>query len=713
MTWVERDYPGTPDALRILSFLLLNEEGRRKLQHFSYADHYLSACIRSQREWLKNTYEVTAKNREFSGFLYLIRLCRKQQRYAINEISKFYENSEASRSESAEYYVASLQVLISLHRSLSDEEQNELVATICSLRDCDEFASFANTVSISWLLDYTSRKCKHMDKAVTALSKLVHKSDPSQPIFDTAMNKLLVLLNTLSANSKKNFNNSTAYKELISAYIAILAPRTWHVMNNKTIIHDMAEWLEKDIIVDSELPKYLEIIAALAQLEDVRKILARPSYITALCELLRRKSSGQRNCKSKVYEIVQYISRYSESKDKDKNEAKDAIRTLRKELYTYIGDDISELQHKEMVEALANTMTSSEAAEEALKKGFIFAILSFKAETKEDMFNLLKLLNRSISSKEVCREVVEKHKKEIIELYRHELMKELVKNEIDVVIQNLAYLLQEPTFFLQLLKETSLFKEWTAFLDTAVEEDELYISKISKSLLTMAENPDCQLLVMEWFLPKYLQLLNRFTKAHLQYVLLQFINDLLIINPIPYSEGGIGRYIKEIKNTVGSDKPELASLTVWCFSVFFELNYSKEYTDFYTELGILSYIAEMAEHSYIEVSGMVTVASGELGEGFRVCAEEQKLQSHVFGEVHAAANGRAAGKGRLQKPLKTHLHALHHRPLQGQRRLHQRTLTFTGRICFWGTRHLARSSLAISTTRARRKSRGTTMTATA
>ena len=118
----------------------------------------------------------------------------------------------------------------------------------------------------------------------------------------------------------------------------------------------------------------------------------------------------------------------------------------------------------------------------------------------------------------------------------------------------------------------------------------------------MAENPNCQLLIMEWFLSKYLKLLQKFTNPQLQYVLLQFVNDLLIINPIPFSNGMIGPYIIQIKNLIGSDKPELASLTVWCFSVFFDLNYSKEYVDFYVELGILTYIAEMVEHSYVPVT---------------------------------------------------------------------------------------------------------------
>ena len=592
LIWIEKDYPGTPDALRILSFLLLDEQGRKNIKHFPHTDRHLRTCVRAQKDWLGKTYRDTANKRTFfEGFLCLIRLCRKQPRYAITEINNFYSRSEAFNEESSPYFMASLQILISLHKTLSEEEQNELITTICNLRNSNDFETFANTVTISWLLDCSfTKKSKYTDKAAIALSKLVKRSKPSQPIFDTAMSKLVGLFSTLSPTS-------TAYKELASAYILILAPRTWYVMNNKAIIKDMARWLEENAIFDSWLKDYLKIIATLAQLEDVRKILAKPTYITALCKLLKKDKGSY---KEEIYKIVQYISRHSESKDKDKSEAKEAIRILREELYSYIGDDISELQHKEMVEALANTMTSCEAAEDALNKGFISAILSFNANTGEEMYNLLKLLNRSISSKKVCEEVIEKHGDGIIELYRNKLMRDLVRSEIDVVTQNLAYLFQKPEFFLKLLKETSLFQEWAEYLDIAEEGD---ISKISKSLISMAENPNCQLLIMEVFLPKYLELLNKFTKQHLQYVILQFINDLLIINPIPYNEGIIASYIKKIKNTIGADKPELTSLTVWCLSVFFDLNYSQEYVDFYIELGILSYIAEMAEHSYIEVSG--------------------------------------------------------------------------------------------------------------
>ncbi len=64
------------------------------------------------------------------------------------------------------------------------------------------------------------------------------------------------------------------------------------------------------------------------------------------------------------------ISRYREF------ESTEAIHTLRQELCSHIGLDTVELEHKEVVEALANTMTSSEAAEDAWSRGFISAILT-------------------------------------------------------------------------------------------------------------------------------------------------------------------------------------------------------------------------------------------------------------------------------------------------------------------------------------------------
>ena len=139
----------------------------------------------------------------------------------------------------------------------------------------------------------------------------------------------------------------------------------------------MAEWLEHDAISDSAMEKYLNIVIEISRWEDGQRVLSRPSYIRALCKLLPKHNKKYEH---HVYwyfphlykpnSIARNISRYREF------ESTEAIHTLREELCAHIGSDTCELEHKEVVEALANTMTSAEAAEDSWNKGFISAILS-------------------------------------------------------------------------------------------------------------------------------------------------------------------------------------------------------------------------------------------------------------------------------------------------------------------------------------------------
>ncbi len=121
--------------------------------------------------------------------------------------------------------------------------------------------------------------------------------DPSQAIFDTAMDKLVGLFAALD-------RSSVAYKALASSYIPILEPRLWHVVNNSDVIKDLAEWLERDAIADRALDKYLRIVIELSRWEDGQRVLARPSYIKALCKLFDKGND--------VYEhqVYTYVSHF-------------------------------------------------------------------------------------------------------------------------------------------------------------------------------------------------------------------------------------------------------------------------------------------------------------------------------------------------------------------------------------------------------------------
>lgn len=599
LNWIHKGFIGIPDSLRTIAFLMHNDNGRKCISHFPHTKEHLSECSKEQKKLLFDAYKDTVPKRSyFPGLLRLIKLCRKQREKSVDEIKQFYSDRSALKSESSIYYIGALQTLIAVFYNLHEKDQDEQIRLMCGLCQSAIFKNFTNTQTISWLLDCAcKKKNKYGDKAAKALSMLVNECNPSEAIFDTAMDKLVGLFSSLD-------KSSMAYKALASSYISILEPRIWHIVNNGDVINDMAEWLELDAISDAALSKYLDIVTELARWEDGQKVLARPKYIRALCKILGKqfdKGKSDNKYKLKVYVICKNISRYREF------ESTDAIHTLREELCKYIGSDTNELQHKEVVEALANTMTNAEASEDAWNKGFISAILSFHAMGEEQLLDIIKLLNRSISSKKVCDLVIQSHGDLVIKMYNHEHMKSLVINAIESISQNLSYLFYNPKFLVKLLRQVPLFKEWNDFLENGMlekeqfEKREFIISKMNKSLIYLAGDPDCHLLIIEIFVQKHLDLINKSSDNHIQYELLQFVNDLLLINPILFSHPQIASYLNQIKALGNADKGKIASLTLWCFSLFFDINYSKEYAKFYEEAGILAYITEIMLHPDLQV----------------------------------------------------------------------------------------------------------------
>ncbi len=83
------------------------------------------------------------------------------------------------------------------------------------------------------------------------------------------------------------------------------------------------------------------------------------------------------------------------------------------------------------------------------------------------------------------------------------------------------------------------------------------------------------------------------------------MNDLLIINPIPFSHPSIASYLKQIRALGTPDRPALATLALWCFSLFFDINYSKDYIEFYQSSGILMHVSDIVTHADLQATRLV------------------------------------------------------------------------------------------------------------
>lgn len=147
-------YPGIADALRVLSYLMINDSGREKIGHFPHTKEHVSACEREQRKSLTQSFNGGAdKKTYFPGLLCLIRLCRRQRQGVVDEIKTFYSDRLALRNESSPYYVVSLQALIDVYDSLDEKDQDQQIRLMCGLCNTGLFKQFTNVRTISWLLD--------------------------------------------------------------------------------------------------------------------------------------------------------------------------------------------------------------------------------------------------------------------------------------------------------------------------------------------------------------------------------------------------------------------------------------------------------------------------------------------------------------------------------------------------------------------------------
>ena len=121
----------------------------------------------------------------------------------------------------------------------------------------------------------------------------------------------------------------------------------------------------------------------------------------------------------------------------------------------------------------------------------------------------------------VCGLVVNSHASGILTLYKHPYMKTLAIQAIEVVSQNLAFLFYYPTFLLRVLSESTIFCEWNNFLDAESDEElekrEFLITKMGKSLIHLASDPDCHLVIMHFFVQKFLDLVQKSADIHMQH----------------------------------------------------------------------------------------------------------------------------------------------------------------------------------------------------
>ncbi len=136
------------------------------------------------------------------------------------------------------------------------------------------------------------------------------------------------------------------------------------------------------------------------------------------------------------------------------------------------------------------------------------------------MLDVIKLLNRSVCSAKVCGLVISSHANDVIALYKNPLVRALSVKAIEVVSQNLALLFHDPKFVFRVLSESPIFVEWSQYLDVdsaaELEKREFNISKMGKSLIHLAADPDCHLLIMQFFVQKFLDMVNRCADVHMQ-----------------------------------------------------------------------------------------------------------------------------------------------------------------------------------------------------
>lgn len=278
LNWIAKSYNGTPDALRIISYLMLQDGWIDSLHHFPHTRTHVAECIKAERESLIKTYgSQEAKIASMSGLLCLIRLCRCQYEGILDEIKSYFSKTQSSHKESTQYYILCLQALIDEFDILKDKDQDSQIRLVCGLCQTKWHKEFSNARTIAWLINCAEkRKNRYGDKAAAALSILVKATDASESIFDTAMDRLIDLFAALE-------KNSAAYKSLASSYIHILEPRLWRIVNNSSIIKFIAEWLILGAIEDEVIDKYLKIVEELTKWEDAQLIFASPNYIESLC----------------------------------------------------------------------------------------------------------------------------------------------------------------------------------------------------------------------------------------------------------------------------------------------------------------------------------------------------------------------------------------------------------------------------------------------
>lgn len=221
------------------------------------------------------------------------------------------------------------------------------------------------------------------------------------------------------------------------------------------------------------------------------------------------------------------------------------------------------------------------------------------------MVDSLNLLNKSICSTKVCGLVIQQHGTNVLNFYKHEFINSLAIRAMDVIVQNLHFLFLDPSFVLKLITDSTVFVVWSKYIEiktgTEFKEKEILIFKIGKCLLFLAHDPKCHLQIIDTFMQKFINLIGICDDIIEQRDVLQFVNDLLIINPIPFTYGNIASYLQQIMTIGRPDKPKLATLALWCFSLFFDINYSKAYEEFFQNSGIFMHIADMVSHNYIQV----------------------------------------------------------------------------------------------------------------